>query len=230
MDEMYRASTMSIVSNHHQAAEPGEGLGEGLRVAAWSVDGVVEAIEAVDRDAYPFVFGTQFHPEAQFETDLHDGLWRALAEACRDYRAAHPERSVLPILDSDLGACETEDGVGICLPTDACAAGGGAASDGSCGDSPDVACCSDFACDAGDNLDGVCVGRVHCQGAGGAALAGGCPGDGAVTCCVREVGCRLREGQPGQCMDVGYCDAMGGHREAGHCPGPRDVQCCAIRR
>lgn len=47
---------IGVNSTHHQAVGQ---LGHGLRVVAWSEDGVVEAIEA---EHYP-IWGVQFHPE-----------------------------------------------------------------------------------------------------------------------------------------------------------------------
>jgi putative glutamine amidotransferase len=47
-----------VLSAHHQAVEQ---LGKGWRVAATSMDGKV--IEAIEHEAYPYVFGVQFHPE-----------------------------------------------------------------------------------------------------------------------------------------------------------------------
>ena len=48
-----------ITSTHHQAVDP-EGLGEGITVAAYSSDGIVEAIEYKQN---LFALGVQWHPE-----------------------------------------------------------------------------------------------------------------------------------------------------------------------
>ena len=48
-----------ITSTHHQAVDP-EGLGEGITVAAYSSDGIVEAIEYKKN---LFALGVQWHPE-----------------------------------------------------------------------------------------------------------------------------------------------------------------------
>lgn len=48
---------LEVQSSHHQAVRT---LGEGLRVAAWASDGVIEAIESTG-DAW--VVGVQWHPE-----------------------------------------------------------------------------------------------------------------------------------------------------------------------
>ena len=51
------ATEVAVQSVHHQSVNR---VGNGLRAVAWSPDGVVEAIEAVDR---PFLIGVQWHPE-----------------------------------------------------------------------------------------------------------------------------------------------------------------------
>lgn len=51
------ATELDVHSVHHQAVGR---LGRGLRAAAWSPDGVVEAVESTD---HPFVIGVQWHPE-----------------------------------------------------------------------------------------------------------------------------------------------------------------------
>ena len=49
-----------VNSRHHQAvADPGRGL----RAAAWSADGVIEALEADGGADAPFLVGVQWHPE-----------------------------------------------------------------------------------------------------------------------------------------------------------------------
>jgi putative glutamine amidotransferase len=60
-----------VPCHHHQAIDR---LGAGLRVTAWSEDGVVEAVEVPD---HPFAVGVQWHAERS----EHDGVFLALAEA-----------------------------------------------------------------------------------------------------------------------------------------------------
>lgn len=50
--------TLGTNTHHHQATKK---LGKGLRVVAWSEDGIIEAIELSDK---PFVIGVQSHPES----------------------------------------------------------------------------------------------------------------------------------------------------------------------
>jgi putative glutamine amidotransferase len=56
---------VTISCFHHQAIDE---LGEGLHAAAWSQDGVVEAVETETADPQWFL-GVQWHPEDTAETD-----------------------------------------------------------------------------------------------------------------------------------------------------------------
>jgi putative glutamine amidotransferase len=82
--EIYGES-VQVHSNHHQSPDK---AGVGLRVSARAADGVVEAIEAVNRETYPFLLGVQFHPEHQINT-AHDALFQRFARACQEYRGKH---------------------------------------------------------------------------------------------------------------------------------------------
>ena len=74
--------TTELVVNsfHHQASDQ---LGRGLRAVAWSPDGVVEGIEAPNRD---FVVGVQWHAEAM-EDEPAQSLFEAFVEACHAHDA-----------------------------------------------------------------------------------------------------------------------------------------------
>ena len=70
-----------VNSHHHQAVKD---LGEGLRITAQATDGVVEAIEAIDKDMC--VVGVQWHPEMmavaqdQQMTQLLAGFFQLVAD------------------------------------------------------------------------------------------------------------------------------------------------------
>lgn len=74
------ATHLDVPSYHHQAADE---LGRELRAVAWSPDGVVEGIEAVNRD---FVIGVQWHAEG--ETPENGRLFRAFVRAASRYSSA----------------------------------------------------------------------------------------------------------------------------------------------
>lgn len=74
------ADATEVNSFHHQAVET---LGKNLRITAKSEDGIVEGIEAIDRD---FVLGVQWHAESLTNREEHEALFRGLAEAALRYR------------------------------------------------------------------------------------------------------------------------------------------------
>jgi putative glutamine amidotransferase len=66
---------VEVNSFHHQAVA---GLGRSLRAVAWASDGVVEGLEATDRD---FAVGVQWHAECLTDRAEHAALFEALVEA-----------------------------------------------------------------------------------------------------------------------------------------------------
>jgi putative glutamine amidotransferase len=62
---------------HHQAIDK---LGAGLKPAAWSEDGVIEAVE---HTGHPWCIGVQWHPEMQLNEDPHRRLFSALVAAAK---------------------------------------------------------------------------------------------------------------------------------------------------
>ncbi len=60
LGDVLGAHDLDVNSMHHQAVK---GLGRGLRAVAFSADGLIEAVELVDRSQ--FVLGVQWHPEEQ---------------------------------------------------------------------------------------------------------------------------------------------------------------------
>jgi putative glutamine amidotransferase len=70
-----------VNSFHHQAVDR---LGAGLRAVGWAPDGVVEALEAVDR---PFTVAVQWHAESMVRSPEQDRLLAAFAERAVAYGA-----------------------------------------------------------------------------------------------------------------------------------------------
>jgi gamma-glutamyl-gamma-aminobutyrate hydrolase PuuD len=68
-----------VNSAHHQANSR---LGQGLTRAAWSEDGVTEAIELSDAG---FAIGVQWHPERMRQSGEARAIFAAFAAAARDY-------------------------------------------------------------------------------------------------------------------------------------------------
>ena len=81
-------TTAEVNSFHHQSVEK---LGANLRISARSEDGVIEGIEALDRD---YVVGVQWHAESLTNREEHEQLFRGLAEAAIRYRSNSSARSV----------------------------------------------------------------------------------------------------------------------------------------
>jgi putative glutamine amidotransferase len=73
-----------VNSFHHQAADR---LGRHLQAVAWAPDGVVEGLEAPDRD---FVVAVQWHAESLAEREDQAGLFSAFVAAADRY--AHAAR------------------------------------------------------------------------------------------------------------------------------------------
>jgi putative glutamine amidotransferase len=65
-----------VNSFHHQCCDR---LGTNLEAIAWAPDGVIEGIQATDRD---FMLGVQWHTESQTrQDDQQERFFRGLAEA-----------------------------------------------------------------------------------------------------------------------------------------------------
>jgi len=71
------ANEIRVYSNHHQAVKV---LGEGLKVAARSEDGVIEALERIDGGFGLFV---QWHPESTDDVASRRAIYGALVGACK---------------------------------------------------------------------------------------------------------------------------------------------------
>ncbi|MDF1810707.1 MAG: gamma-glutamyl-gamma-aminobutyrate hydrolase family protein [Verrucomicrobiales bacterium] len=78
---IFGKEVLSVNSRHHQAVR---NLGEGLKVAAKSPDGIIEAIELMsDR----FVVGVQWHPEKLKDNSDQEKLFRQFIEAAASQKA-----------------------------------------------------------------------------------------------------------------------------------------------
>jgi len=78
---IYGCEELRVNTFHHQALRR---VAPGFRASAHAADGVVEAVEAVDRG---FVVGVQWHPERMWERDDRQlRLFRAFVAACTGRR------------------------------------------------------------------------------------------------------------------------------------------------
>jgi putative glutamine amidotransferase len=75
-----------VNSFHHQAVSR---LGERLAAAAWAPDGVIEGVEAADRDFY---LGVQWHAESLSEREDQAGLFTSFVAAAARYGTAGQRR------------------------------------------------------------------------------------------------------------------------------------------
>jgi putative glutamine amidotransferase len=80
--EIMRCRRTRVNSFHHQGAAE---LGENLAVAARAPDGIVEGIEAVDRD---FVLGVQWHAECLIGRPRQLNLFRGFVTAARRFETS----------------------------------------------------------------------------------------------------------------------------------------------
>lgn len=187
MAALYGGRPQDIFSNHHQAADPAD-MGQGLVVSARSADGVVEAFEIADRAAHPFAIGTQYHPERQLESGAHDGLIDGFRAACLAHQAAHPRVPTPPDHGEvwDYGACQSDDGPGVCLDVAACAERGGQSAPGFCPGPAAIQCCAGVRCVDGSGQAGDCFATDLCDQLGRTRLPFLCPGDDTVQCCLDD--------------------------------------------
>jgi putative glutamine amidotransferase len=69
-----------VNSTHHQAVK---GAGEGLRITAYALDGIVEAVEST---THAFALGVQWHPESLRREPRHLAIYRGVVEAGAAWR------------------------------------------------------------------------------------------------------------------------------------------------
>jgi len=79
LSEVFKTSQMVVNSAHHQAVYPNH-IGAGLRVAALAADGVIEALEGVEKR---FLLGVQWHPERMAGNGDQRRLFDFFIRACR---------------------------------------------------------------------------------------------------------------------------------------------------
>lgn len=76
------AERLLVNSTHHQAVKA---AGEGLRITAYALDGIVEAIEST---SHPFALGVQWHPESLRHLPRHLAIYRGVVDAAVRWRDA----------------------------------------------------------------------------------------------------------------------------------------------
>ncbi len=81
-------TTTEVNSFHHQAVEQ---LGQNLKISARSQDGIIEGIEAIDRD---YVVGVQWHAESLTNRAEHEALFKGLNDAALRHRSDSQARRV----------------------------------------------------------------------------------------------------------------------------------------
>jgi len=83
MKILFGETSITVNSNHHQAADP-DHMGRGLQAVAYAEDEVVEAIECTDPNR--FVLGVQWHPERVRFDDQREKIFGGFIHAARQYR------------------------------------------------------------------------------------------------------------------------------------------------
>ena len=77
LKDIFGSELLQVNSYHHQAVRT---PGTGVRVTAYSSDGVPEAIEV---ENHRFMIAVQWHPEMMYDSAEHQKLVAAFVEACR---------------------------------------------------------------------------------------------------------------------------------------------------
>jgi putative glutamine amidotransferase len=84
LQNITKADTGSVTSNHHQAIEK---AAPGLKIVAWTADSIPEAIEWSDPAGKPFLMAVQWHPERMdTNSPLSMPLMNAFLDAARTFR------------------------------------------------------------------------------------------------------------------------------------------------
>ena len=77
VQSIYGSQALEVNSYHHQAVGK---IAAGFRAAAYSDDGIIEAIES---ENHSFLIGTQWHPERMQQDPLQQRLFKSFVDACR---------------------------------------------------------------------------------------------------------------------------------------------------
>jgi putative glutamine amidotransferase len=76
--QVVKATEVIVVSQHHQSVRT---VPPGCRVAAYALDGVIEALE---HEHHPWAIALQWHPELAIDDIIQQRIFHALVEAVRD--------------------------------------------------------------------------------------------------------------------------------------------------
>jgi putative glutamine amidotransferase len=90
LSSLAQSQTALVNSHHHQALE---NIGRDLSPAAWSSDGIIEAVEDPRDDR--FVLGVQWHPELGWRNDhFSQALFSRFIDASKSFARREGERSI----------------------------------------------------------------------------------------------------------------------------------------
>ena len=79
--EILHMDEMQVNSRHHQGITDAE-LAPGLRASAYAADGIIEAVEGIEKT---WITAVQWHPEREVDADVHrpcKKLFAAFADVC----------------------------------------------------------------------------------------------------------------------------------------------------
>ena len=94
LDTLTGAGETEVNSSHHQAVDR---LGRGLKAAALSHDGVIEAAEWILKDGMPFLMLVQWHPERIKENLLSQKIAHMFLRESHNYKQT--KKNLSPIIE-----------------------------------------------------------------------------------------------------------------------------------
>lgn len=87
LHSIFDQSELTVNSRHHQVIDPSQ-IGRGLKVTAYSEDGLIEAVEL---PSHQWTIGVQWHPERRHEVTAEQlNLFQAFAEAAQHSHRVFP--------------------------------------------------------------------------------------------------------------------------------------------